>query len=158
MRTKLTHLLASLVIAAGFLALTPAGWAQQAPAGQKTEAGTNTESVLRYDYKPHFTTPIKAPIDGSWMNGIQCGAVKVETNDYYAKPNALRLDCSVFTSSILVVSFRIPSLSAYKGKPLVFRSQVKYLKGSGALRLNMACWGSGKSIHSNISFQGKKGK
>ncbi|OGV64000.1 MAG: hypothetical protein A3K19_04335 [Lentisphaerae bacterium RIFOXYB12_FULL_65_16] len=108
----------------------------QAPAPVKAAATTP-----RYDFNALFDKGA-ADKEGDGIAWIQGGAEK-ETQDVLSPPSAIRLDCSKTKPEArgASVSFYLlkSKLEPFKGKPLLFRAQVKLLQGTGPITAHMRC-------------------
>ncbi|MDD5706171.1 MAG: hypothetical protein PHR35_09615, partial [Kiritimatiellae bacterium] len=159
---KINRSLVALLLAGVSIGLAAVCCAQTAA----TKAGeTNAApAAVRCDLKPAFPALIE---EGKRSNDVYlANAIFAEESDCFAGKPALRLDCKNAKAGAVIANVWFPDdrLPDFRGKRVVFRWQVKWLKGGGALDTVLRCSGrkadgGGELVATAFAaFQGEKGE
>ena len=142
-------------MAAFCFALVVCTAAGAAPAGEAAPAAPD----LTLRFKPLFPKVGGYPL---LCSAAKEGAVTLEEQDVFQEKPALRLDCGKTKERVIGLGCYIhpDKLAPYRGKALVFRVQLKWLKGEGDLTLQMRASGQkvAGTIATQAKFAGEKGR
>ena len=116
---------------------------------------------LSVSYKPLFKIPFRAPL-GINAQAVESGSISVETTDVFAKPPALRIDCSKSATLFTGINFQVPKarLNEFREKKLILRMKIKRVSGSGDFTASMRCFAKGKFLLGTpgVRYTGKVGE
>lgn len=111
---------------------------------------------LPYDFSDEFVTMVHRPLES-----FELGGVSLEQQDRYEDRPTLLMDCGRVSDRVVVASFALPKhlVNSLKGKRLLFRTHIKWLRGEGRLKMRMRCFSETAFLvdHRNVYFEGERG-